>query len=183
MEEKTALSKVVKRSGVLNIDKYQNRSGGTLVERIAHYLNWAAEAYPKQFTPHHFVVKAIHGYERAPAPGSDQVKSLKGALQRVKKVLRESYGRELDSQIGYGIRATVDSTDVLTVALPKKMRRLSSAKTGVQETAALIDRSKVVSNAETAPYLKWYDRDITQVLKTIGSPDFEKRLQIPATTE
>ncbi len=152
-------------------------------ERMAHYLDWAAAKYPKAYTPYNFVLKAIMGFEKTPRLGSEDVDRLRGKITRTREILQELYGRDLDTQPGVGVRATVDDADTTTVALPKKVKRLAAASNSVKKTMDLIDPKKLPDTAEMAPWKKWLTTDVKTIVKTLSAPDFASRMLPPGVLD
>jgi hypothetical protein len=151
--------------------------------RVAHCLNWAAEKFPYQYIQWNIMLKAIHGYRRLPRLDSEQVLHLKKSATAVRKHLLKYHERIMDSEPGMGIRALVDDADNLTIAMPKKARRLVSAKNSAEETAAHIDLSAVPDTPEYAPYKKWMKRDMGGILKALERVKFDHRALPPARDE
>ncbi len=177
----TVMASRRRNSGAITISGYQHDAKMSTPHRAAHYLDWAAQHYPKQYTPYNVLLKAIQGFSRMPQLKSAEVEQLRGCMQRVKYVLLTRYGREMDAQPGIGVRATVDSADALTVALPKKMRRLRSAKNAVIQTTDLIDPSTLPNTAEMKPWKEWFNRSVKDVRKMLSSAEFEQKLLPPSS--
>lgn len=167
----------------VNAGDYVAETKLRIPDRVAHFLDWAAAHYPKSYAPYNYVLKAVMGYEKTPRLDSDDVDRLRQGLTRVRVLLQEKYGREMDTQPGVGVRATVDDADTLTVALPKKIRRLQAAKVAVSKTAALIDPARLPSTAELAPWKRWFTTDVRTIMKTLDTPDFAKRMLPPGTLD
>lgn len=154
----------------------------TVPNRVAHYLDWAAKTFPKTYTPYNLLYKAIMGQKTTPQLRNKEVEQLRQRLQSVKKILQDKYGRELDTQQGIGVRATVDAADTLTVSLPKRMRRLQSAKNAVVRTTDLIDPSRIPNTAEYRPWREWFNRDVRDVCRLLDDGGFNKKLLPPGQT-
>lgn len=154
-----------------------------LPERTAHFLDWAAKAYPKSYAPYNYVLKAIMGYDKTPRLDTEEVLRVRGNISRVRAILQEKYGRDLDTVAQVGVRATVDDADTLTVALPKKVRRLDAARQSVSKTAALIDPARLPTTADLAPWKRWLTTDVRTVLKTIEAPEFARRMLPPGSND
>jgi len=170
----------MKKNGALDIRGFKPDYKQALTTRAAHFLHWAAINYPRQYTPYNVLVKAVQGYSKMPQLKSEEVERMRAGMTRVREILRTRFQRELDSVPGIGVRATVDSADTLTVSLPKRMRRLESAKKAVTQTVSLIDTASIPDTAEMKPWKAWLNKDVGEVMKAITSPDFEKKLLPPA---
>lgn len=175
----TKKTRSTRKNHGLDIAKYTPDTKLSLTQRVAHYLDWAAGEFPKQFTNYNIVLKAIMGYARTPTLGSEEVESLRRNIGRVKQIMVKQYGREVVSAPGLGIRATVDDADTLTTALPRKITRLHSAQRAASATAELIDVSKVPDTAEMKPWKRWFSQDVKSALKTLTSPEMERKLLPP----
>lgn len=158
-----------KNSGALDISGYQHNPKLSITQRAAHYLDWSAREYPKQFTPYNLLVKAIMGFGTTPRLDSDAVNSLRSNMQRVKHYLVGTYGRELVSEPGVGVRATTDDADLLTTSLPVRLRRLQGAQKAVANTASLIDPTKIPDTPEMLKWKKWFKGDVKAALQTINA--------------
>lgn len=147
-------------------------------QRIAFYLNWAASELPLQYQPFNVIVQAINDYGRLPRMDDNQVSAVRRSLASVRRIVQRTYQRDLDVG-GGGVRATVSDEDAAGVVLPKKMKRLRSAKNAVVTTHSLIDPAQIKD-----PRIKAYlNRSVRDVVKLIGSEDFDRKLLPPVTEE
>lgn len=147
----------------------------SLPRRGAHFLNWAAERYPKEYIPYNFVVRAIMGYGRTPRMDSEEVERYRGKMTRIRQILQNDYGRELTSSPGIGVRATVADDDILRTEMMRKVKRFRSAKAAMEKTASLISVARLPASKEK----RWFENDVASILKTLKSPAFEKKLLPP----
>lgn len=147
-------------------------------QRIAYYLNWCAGMLPLQYQPFNTIVQEINGYERLPRMDADEVVAVRRNMGTIRKLLQRLYARDLDVG-GGGARATVSDEDAAGVVLPKKMKRLRSAKNAVVATHSLIDPGAVKD-----PRIKAYlNKSVRDVVKLIGSDDFDRKLLPPISEE
>lgn len=149
-------------------------------QRVAFYLNWAAQRLPHQYLPYNVIAQAISGSKskRLPRMDSDEVQGIRRTLHGIRKALREKYGRSLDVAAD-GARATVDSQDLASVVMPKKVRRFRSAKNALIAEHQLIDVGQIRD-----PKIRTYiNRPIRELMKLIGSDDFDKKLLPPGGGE
>ena len=145
------------------------------VKRAAYFLNWAAGVMPKHYQPYNVVLTAIMGYSSLRRMDSDEVKSLRASMTSVRKTLQKVYGRTLDPA-GNGVRATTDDEDAAAVAMPKALGRLRSAKNSVMAVSSVIDPNRIRD-----PRIKsYFNRSVRDVLKMVGSEDFDRKLLPPA---
>jgi hypothetical protein len=152
-------------------------------QRIAHFLDWAARHFPKQYCPYPQLAKAVTGYARMPQYNSKEVDLIKSTMSGVNKILQTKYKRTIDTEPGIGVRATVDDADTATVALPKRMSRFKAAKNSLVATAALVDVNKIPDTNEFKPWKAWLKTSVKDVLKMVNSSDFEQKLLMPADTD
>lgn len=182
----TAAAQVRKRRGktvtdAIHAGEYTTQPELPMVQRVAHLLDWAAQHYPKEYMPYNYGLKAVMGYRQLPRLGTEEVERFRGVVGRSRQVLQAKYARELDVQHGVGFRATTDSSDTLTVAFPKRMRRLDSAKEAVVRTASLIDVKQVPQTGELGRLRRWFEADARKVLDALKSATFTKGLLPPVT--
>jgi hypothetical protein len=144
-------------------------------KRVAYFLDWAAKNMPSVYINYSEVVRAIDNRKSLPRLDSADVKALRSSIANVRGLLRERYGRELDTAPN-SVRATTGDEDAATVVLPKKLRRLRSAKNAVIATHSLIDPANV-KDARIRAYL---ENDVNAIIKAIGSESFDKRLLPPS---
>jgi hypothetical protein len=153
------------------LNKHDSRT-----QRVAYYLNWAAEHLAYQYQPYNVIAMAISGSKskRLPRMDSDEVLGIRRTLGGIRLALQRHYHRSLDVAAG-GVRATVDSEDQASVVMPKKVRRLRSAKNSFVTEYKLINQSEI-----TDPQLRAYvNRPLRDLLKIINSEDFDKKLLPP----
>lgn len=165
----------------LDISKFTPNVKLTQSHRAAQYLDWAAKNYPGQYTPYNLMLQAIMGYGRTPRLKNAEVERLRNALGRIRAILLDQYDRDLVSQPGLGPRATVDDADKLKMVLPKKAARLASARVQFVTTANSIDPSHIPNSPEMKTLKEWFSRSVKDVVKQIGSKDFEAKLLPPST--
>lgn len=146
--------------------------------RCAHFLDWAAATYPRQYVPYNYVVKAIEGYGKLPRLETQEVDAMRQRLARVRDLLHRDYKRDLDTQPGVGVRATVDSADVLVTTAEKRGKRLIAAKNAFEQTVRLVDPAKLPDTPAMARHKKWFQTSLRDLLKSL--PDLERRALPPA---
>lgn len=151
--------------------------------RAADALNWAAEKFPYQYAQWNVLLKAIQGYKRLPRLDSEAVIHLKKSATSIRRHLYTHHARVMDSEPGMGIRALVDDADTLRIAMPKKFRRLSSAKHGAEAVAAMIDLGNVPDTEELHHYKKWMKSDVMGILTTLKKANFDRRALPPVRKE
>lgn len=151
-------------------------------QRVAHFLDWAATNKPGEFVAYNMIVQAIMGYKHMPRLDSEEVQRVKRAsAANVRSTLATKYDREIISLPGVGVRATFSDADRLEHVAPKKAKRLDGARRSFMLTANAIDLRSVPDTAAYAPLKRWLGHEVRDVLKLIGSPEFERKLLPPST--
>ena len=135
----------------ISSNDYEANKEMSIPKRIADFLNYAAKNFPSDYAPYGMIAKAVLMLPRMPRADSKEAGMIQRNMARVRTFLREDYGRELDVQRSIGVRATVDSADTLQTSMPKRMRRLESARIAVVQTAGLIDVKDLPQHARDAP--------------------------------
>ena len=174
-----------RRSEPLNkaIQKYRPDKDMSMTKRAAHCLDWCANECPGEYLPYNMLLKVIQQYPRMPQLNSEEVQILRRNMSNVRGHLQKTYSRELDSQPGVGVRATFSDADTLTVALPKKMSRFRAAKRSLATTVNLIDERSIPDTAELKPWKVWMRKSVADVMRLVGSEDFDTKCLPPAATE
>ncbi len=172
--------KLMTLTEAIRANAYSPEHKDSLPQRAAHFLDWAAARYPKQYVPYNLLLKAVLGTSTTPSLHSSDVEQMRGRMSRVRVILQRKYARDLDSMPGVGARATVDDADTLVTSMPKRVASLRRAKTAVATTASLIDPAKIPNTADMAPWKRWMNASVGDVLRTLNSPEFEKKLLPPS---
>lgn len=113
--------------------------------RLARFLDIAARELPKTFISKRICAKVAFMQKRTPGEESDWVKNkLPKAVNHMRKVLRRDYNRDFyRERVEGGLRATVDSDDIMGTTYRDKQRRVVSAILSLQSTDDLVDARKV----------------------------------------
>lgn len=154
----------------------------TMPQRVAFFLNWSAANYPNEFVPHQMIWRAITGLKRTPIQSSPDALRVKNMMGRVRVILQKDYARDLYTQPFAGVRATVDDADALQSTLPRRMRRLRSAREAVTRTAELIDVKKLPNTPQMTPWKRWFATSVQDVLGLLNSDNFTRGLLPPGAT-
>lgn len=169
-----------KETGLLDgVKAYSGDRSMSRNQRIAQFLMWTAEHFPKQYCPHNVAVQAIEGYKNVPSINSKEVKMFKSGLCAANQILHKKYGRALDTEPGVGIRATVDDADTASVALPKRVGRFRAAKNALANTVGLVDVANIPDTPEMKPWKTWFKTSVKDIMKMVNSPEFEQKLLPP----
>ena len=167
----------MKKNGV----KYEIELKMSHGQRAAHFLDWKAQHNPGEFVPYNELLKNITGVARMPQLKSQEVEHLRKNAHAIRKNLFEKYNREMISMPGVGIRASIDDADVLKNVVPRKAGRLQSARLGFVKTVSNIDQKNIPDTPELRPLKGWLVREVKDLVKQIGSPEFERKLLPPST--
>jgi hypothetical protein len=166
------------RKNVLSDYKFDTKWSRLM--RIAHFLDWAAKHLPYDLIPHNEICRAVNGYDRTPAMNSKEVESIRSSMSGVRHKLQDMFKRGLVTEIGVGVRASVDDVDVLKNCLTKKQIVMRSAQKGYVDTAALImDPDKIPNTPENKPYKDWYNKTASRLLASINNESFQALLLPP----
>lgn len=162
------------------IEQYVKDDSMSQTQRAAHFLDWAAKNMPGEYQAYNVILKAVLGQKMLPRQDGDQVKLFKASIPNgVKRALLDKYDREIVTLPGIGVRATVDDADRLTNVAPIRARRLNASRRAFLVTATGIDLAKVPDTPELAGLKAWMGTEVRTVLKTLGSPEFERKLLPP----
>lgn len=109
-------------------------------ERLADFLNYAAEQLPGTLIDKRIVAKVAFLQKRTPPQDSDYVKkNLRNHLRNAVRILKRVHGRDLFSDKVDGLRATVDADDISRTTHRRKRNRVLSSIKSFEETDALVD--------------------------------------------
>jgi hypothetical protein len=150
-----------------------------LVRRAAHFFDWAAVHYPKQWVPWNWTLQAILGQARTPKQDAHAVLALRSTGSRIRQILQLDYQRDFTVGKGLGARATVDSEDTLKTQGVKTAIRIRGAVKAAQKTLDLINPKQIPDTAENKPWKRWLSRSLRDAMKEIGSATFERKLLAP----
>lgn len=145
---------------------------GSLPRKIAAFLLWARDREPKRYITLAEVARAVYGVSRA---GADHENSIRRRLTAVNRLLHEEHRTALVNQVGVGVRATVGDEDTARTALPKRMRRLDSARRAVIATTDIIDTRKITDGA----LRKWVETGARKAVGLLAAPEFERQISMP----
>ncbi len=150
-----------------------------LVNRAAHFFNWAANNYTKSWIPWNWTLQAILGLARTPTLDSHGVIALRHDSGRIRAILQRDYQRDMTIAKGLGARATVDSEDTLKTEAVKKAGRIRSAIKSAQTTVDLINPKQIPDTPENAPWKRWLSQSLSGAMREISSIAFERKMLPP----
>lgn len=130
--------------------------------RIAEFLNWGAEKYPRSVFTYEEITQAIFTLGSLPKVGSKQVQNIRNAVSRARIIMRDKFKRDIVTIKGVGARATVDSADTLTTSVVREVASHERSCKKLKETVALINNKELQDLIEKAP------ADLKEDLRTLG---------------
>lgn len=171
-----------RRSGAVRtgqIPKYETNLKLPIAQRVAHFLDWAVKYRPYEFIAYNELTREVLGYGHTPRPNHQDVKLVKGAVSRSKKILFEQYNRGQLSKRSVGVRATVNADDRVIKELTIKAENLQRAAMQFDATAGAINPAEV----QDADAKRWLTHGVKQLRSTIADPSWQKQLTPPAPDE
>jgi hypothetical protein len=118
---------------------------GTYAERLAAFLFSAREKLPYRFIDVPNCAKIALGLSKVPGENSKDLSRFKSVLSSANTKMIKLYGCEIVSDRLDGLRATVDTDDLVETKHRKKRRRVKLAVASLKVTDDLIDPSKLKS--------------------------------------
>lgn len=166
-----------------NIEAFPLDAKLSKTARIAAFLDfWAAE-HPYDFVQYNEVLKAIEGYGYLPRLENKDCDGVRNRCHGAGRILRVKFKRELVRHQGLGVRATVDSMDVIRHVQTKRSAKIENAIKAAAETDANVDIRSIPDTPENAPLKTWYKRDMKSLLKQLSSPEVMARMLPPPPPE
>lgn len=170
-----------RRKKTLNFDGYAPLLKGSMAERGAHALHWAAQRFPKQYVPYTLLAKVMLNLPHMPRAANPDVVTTAGRVTSIREKLIKNFGCSAVVMPKVGVRATVDSEDVLKTDMVSKSKRLASARRGYVASAKLVDVAEVPKTEDNKPWIGWYQQGVKQVLGQISSDAFGQKLLPPSS--
>jgi hypothetical protein len=186
MEAATMATKQARKSQRPEFSDYEPVEEKTLAKRIAHFLNWCAENRAKEVIPLNQIASTLFGLKQMPRMTNDAVVLVQKTMSRVRPILIEKYKRSLVSVPGIGVRATVDSADIVKTELAKNVRRMDLAAARTAQVFNLVDPAQLPNTEEFKPWKEWFNRQLSGnsgLFKMITSNDWAKRVALPPKPE
>jgi len=166
-----------------DFSEYEIAGRVSLQQDMVRFALWAKEKHPGIFVSYREVCQRINGYQRLPGPKDKQVEAVRRATSRVRRLLIEQHGCTLITDPVLGMRASVNSAEVLEDPLVRAAGRLRSAQEMFRLTADLVDTKEVPNTPEYKPLKEWYSASVIPVVKSITTTDFAKKLLPPKREE
>lgn len=135
-----------------------------LAQQVAHFLDWAAVAYPYQYFGHNVILKAVRKLSYMPKIESKDSEQVRSVMTRAKKILLDKYGRGFDSARGIGCRACVDSEDTIRHDLKDKAKRRVSIDKAIEAVGTKAVRASDLPNTPEGRQLAAFHRDLMRVV-------------------
>jgi hypothetical protein len=153
---------------------YQVESGMSIVKRIAHLLDWAANKDSEAIIPYNIICRFIMGFDFTPKMNNQKVDEIRSSLSRARPVLQEKYKRDLKNVSGVGARATNRShggIDVVKSTTGNAVKRVNSATAALTRNAKLIDPEKLPTQGPDKVYTDWYKKQVSPAIRMLTSDD------------
>lgn len=156
--------------------------------RIAEFLNWCADKYPKCIITYEEITQAIFSLGKKPSATSKQVRAVSKAVARARSVSTEKYRRDIVTLRGVGARATTDSADVVLESVSRDVRRHQSTATRLKHTAELVDDKEFRALIAQAPddikgdlqaAHEWFTEYLQKYIKVLDKPNSMRALLPP----
>jgi hypothetical protein len=157
---------------------YRLDSTKRIPARIAHFLDFAAERWPRRPLPHNVVLMFVMGFDRVPSMNDTDIKHMKSAIQRAKKILGDVYSRGFVTVKGVGIRATTDAEDRTEHELIPAGNRLDRAGTKFVAIRSSIDQSEFTTS-EHGKALKSYFTGTKEIVRQFRATSETIRALLP----
>jgi len=165
------------------LKSYKTDEKLSLTARAAHLLDWAAKHVPTKYVPFNLLYKHSMGQAQTPQNGNKDVLALRRRSQTIRQALEREYNRELLVQSGMGMRATVDSEDVVKNKLPQRTSRFLAAKAALTKTVERVDIKELPRR--TAEDKAWSDwaADVAQTMNQLGNGKLDTKLLPPGEVQ
>lgn len=158
--------------------------------RIAEFLFWAAERYPKCVITHEEITQAIFSLGAVPKPGSKQVDNVRKSVGRARSVMREKYKRDIVTEKGIGARATVDSADAVATSVVREVTNYERSCNRLRDAASLVNQKELedalnekgidpVDREEILTLRDWFTEKVMKVVKKLEQPQSRLALPLP----
>lgn len=122
----------------LQIGKFQPKER-SIRGRVAEFLYWAQERYPRQVVTYEEITQAIFSLGRVPTRTAKHVKSVRNNMSSAGKILMEKYRTSLVTVNGVGGRAAVDDADIARESVTKAAERHRQTAEKLKKTAELVN--------------------------------------------
>ena len=162
-----------------NIEAFRLDTKLSKTARIAAFLDFWATEHPLDYAQYNEVLKAIEGYGYTPRLDNEECDKVRSKCHGAGRILRSKYKRELVRHQGLGVRATVDSMDVIRHVQTKRVSKIENAVKAAADTDANVDLKSIPDSPENKPLKDWYKRDMKSLLKQLSSPDVMARMLPP----
>lgn len=165
-------TKPAKRDGLWD---YRPPEGITGIDRVVHFLLWAAESFPRRPVPITHIVRIALSEPKLPKEDSETVISFrKKKMASVKRKLLRDHKRGIVYYPGMGWRTTVDSEDIVENVMEKNRKRVQSSIASMSETESIVN-TKELRNAR----IKSRFENLSEASKRLNAPAIQARLAPP----
>jgi hypothetical protein len=145
--------------------------------RLAHFLLWAAERWPRRPIELQVAARIVLILSRTPTLDGKEVHRLLGVVNVARKILITEYKRGLIRVEGRGIRATADSEDLASTQFEKAAQRAASSIRTLDQNRAAIKMSDINDSKIRSRVMQ-----VASACKTLTSADVLAKLRLPEDT-
>lgn len=161
-----------------NPDDFEPPSG-SIPEKMAKLLDWAAEEAPGVVLRYPQIAKALLGMTKTPRKDSKEVDMIRGRVSPTRQRLIKYYERDLVTETGIGCRATISDADALENCVTKRARRLMIAKDRLVESINIIQEEGLLESSDIPELAQWLSDELKPLIKELQKPRSVKALSPP----
>jgi hypothetical protein len=174
---------MARKNGKPDFSNYKHEPRASLRHDVVRFIVYARKHAPGAFISYPELVQRVSGYPRPPRIDSHEVEAIRRNISNVRKTLMNEHGCGLLTDPLMGIRATVDSGDLLASQMVKSATRLRSAQDMFTRTSHLIDPQLIPNTPEFQALKAWHKTSVLPVVKAIAATDFASKLLPPKKEE
>jgi len=150
----------------------------SIPRRLAEFLRWAAQEYPKRAISLPLAAKIVLILPRAPTIDGKEVERLRNAVASARKILLHEHKRGLCNIPGSGLRATIDSEDQATTEVERAARRAIGAIEQLDQNRAAVKLSEI-----TNPEVRARVSRVAAACRALTSAEVLEKLRLPSETK
>jgi len=166
-----------RRRGVkINVAAYKAPTA-TAAAKVAHFLMWAAENYPREFLTYEEITQGVNGLSRRPAPNDKSVKLVANRISGARQNLRNKHNKDIQTKRGVGCRATVDEYDKAD-AIKRDAKAVKRSHEKLAKTLEMVSSKILAGEVREAKKLK-YPQEVIDEMEALGEmhAELDKRIK------
>jgi hypothetical protein len=160
------------------LENYKADATLSTPQRIAAYLDWAAQVAPGRPVSFQLLTKIVEFCAKLPTEKDHRTLRIKTSVRRAQKHLRELYGRGIVSHPGYGVRATTGDADFAATRFQTDKKRFVSSAKALDISQSMIKPSNIQDKELRNSVLA-----VKSTFKILVQHDILNKLQLPPKTE